>query len=44
MKTRSKSPGASLQQVPKEAISTNVEFTTNPSAKLHPVHVRLDPQ
>lgn len=40
MKTRSKSPGASLQQVPKEAISTNVEFTTNPSAKLHPVHVR----
>ncbi|KAH8285689.1 hypothetical protein KR054_012371 [Drosophila jambulina] len=40
MKTRSKSPGASLQQAPKEAITPSVETTTKPTTKLHPVHVR----
>ncbi|XP_037714731.1 E3 ubiquitin-protein ligase SH3RF1 [Drosophila subpulchrella] len=40
MKTRSKSPGASLQHAPKEVTSPNVETTTKPAAKLHPVHVR----
>ncbi|XP_017078547.1 E3 ubiquitin-protein ligase SH3RF1 [Drosophila eugracilis] len=40
MKTRSKSPGALLQQAPKEVISSNMETTSRPAAKLHPVHVR----
>ncbi|KAI8040156.1 E3 ubiquitin-protein ligase SH3RF1 [Drosophila gunungcola] len=40
MKTRSKSPGASLQQASKDVTSPSVEATTKPSAKLQPVHVR----
>ncbi|KAH8253736.1 hypothetical protein KR032_006673 [Drosophila birchii] len=39
MKTRSKSPGASLQQATKESISPNAENTAKPTAKIHPVHV-----
>ncbi|KAH8401008.1 hypothetical protein KR009_002411 [Drosophila setifemur] len=40
MKTRSKSPGASLQPNPKDVIIPNVENGVKPTAKLHPVHVR----
>ncbi|XP_017839493.1 E3 ubiquitin-protein ligase SH3RF3 isoform X2 [Drosophila busckii] len=41
MKTRSKSPGAPLQQQPKEPTSTyNLASEVNQTAPLHPVHVR----
>ncbi|XP_022225747.2 E3 ubiquitin-protein ligase SH3RF1 [Drosophila obscura] len=42
MKTRSKSPGASLQQTPKDATTTtSIESTAKTTAPLlHPVHVR----
>ncbi|XP_016976509.1 E3 ubiquitin-protein ligase SH3RF1 [Drosophila rhopaloa] len=40
MKTRSKSPGASLQQAQKEVTSPSVEATNKPQVKMHPVHVR----
>lgn len=40
MKTRSKSPGASLQQTAKEGSSSTAENHAKKSEKLHPVHVR----
>ncbi|KAH8233669.1 hypothetical protein KR026_011157 [Drosophila bipectinata] len=40
MKTRSKSPGASLQPTAKEGSSSTVENQPKKSEKLHPVHVR----
>ncbi|KAH8277763.1 hypothetical protein KR018_005611 [Drosophila ironensis] len=40
MKTRSKSPGAALQQTAKEVTSPKAENNVKPTQKLHPVHVR----